>query len=307
MNKLKSADVKLSFVIINYNGKELLEQCLYSIFSNVSDAIKFEVIVVDDASTDGSVEMVKNKFPSVRLFVNEKESFSNFCLNRGILEAKGEYIHFLMPDTVVTPGTIEKMCKFLEQRNDVAAVTCYMTYPDGRFQQNATRDHNLKEIFLDYTFLGKMFPVWKKKVDKHYSYNGHDWTQNQEIENTGFTNMMVKKNVVDIVGLTDLSIKMYFSENDFCMRIRKNGWKIFYIAEGLIIHHLRGVVNKSNLKKIAKVYEIDLFQFVKKYYGYKIAGILKILILISNLLLSIREKKPVHLLERFLVEPGKHT
>lgn len=303
---LKFINTKVSFVIINYNGKELLEQCLSSILRSVNGSINFEIIVVDDASTDESVEMVKNKFPLVRLFVNERESFASFCLNRGILESKREYAHFLMPDTIVTSGTVEKMCEFLKQMDDVAAVTCNMSYPDGRFQQNATRDHNLKEIFLNYTFLGKIFPLWKKKVNDDYTYAGYNWERNHEIENTGFTNMLVRRDIIDKIGLIDLSM-LYFSENDFCMRIRKNKKKIYYIAEGNVIHHVRGVVKKLDIKKIAKVYENDLFQFVKKYYGTSVAWILRILVWISNLLLSLREKKPTRVLERFLVEPEKHT
>lgn len=305
-NNLKSPNIKVSFVIINYNGKELLEQCLSSILRSVNNSTSFEVIVVDDASTDGSAEMVRKKFSSVHLIVNEKESFWNVCLNKAIKAAKEEYIYFLMPDTLLTSGTVEKLLEFMEQRIDVSAVTCKTTYPDGRFQQNATRDNNLKEFFLNYTFLGKIFPLWKKKIHDDYTYAGYNWEQNHEIENAGLTNMLVRRDIIDKIGLIDLSM-LYFSENDFCMRIRKNGDKIYYLAEGNVIHHLRGVVKKLNIKKIAKVYENDLFQFVKKYYGSLIAWMLRILVWISNLLLSLRERKPMRLLERFLVEPEKHT
>lgn len=300
--KFKLNKIDVSFVIINYNGCFFLEQCLSSIQNSVSKSLTFEIIVVDDASTDGSVAMIREKFPSVHLIINDKESFSNVCLNKGIKAAKGEYVHFLMPDTLLTPGTVEKLVDFMKQRNNVGAVTCRIVYPDGRFQQNACRNHNLKEIFLNYTFLGKLFPVWKKKVNDHYSYVGVDWNKNCEIENIGFTNMLVRKTVFDKIGLTDLRIKMYFSENDFCMRMQSNGWKIFYVSEGKVVHHLRGVVKKSGLKKISKIYEKDTIQFVKKYYGSTIAVILRIFIWISNFLISVREKKPTRVTERFLVE-----
>lgn len=300
---IKSLNPKVSFVIINYNGCDLLEQCLYSIQHAVNKPTSFEIIVVDDASTDGSAEMVKEKFPSVHLIVNEKESFSNVCLNKGILPSKGEYVYFLMPDTMLTCGTVEKLIEFMEQRKDVCAVSCRVTYPDGRFQQNVSRGHNLKELFLNYTFLGKLFPKWKKKVNDIRSYAGWDWSQNHEIEEAGFTNILVRRDVFNKIGLTDLSMKMYFSENDFCMRIRKNGGKIYCLSEGKVIHHLRGVVKKSGVKKIAKIYENDLFQFVKKYYGTSVAWILRIFVWTSNLLLSLRERKPARVLERFLVEP----
>lgn len=302
-DKSEHLSPKVSFVSINYNGGELLEQCLASVQQSVH-SVAYEIIVVDDGSTDGSAEMIHKKFPSVHLLVNDKEMFSNVSLNRAIGLCKGEYVYFLMPDTLLTGGTLEKLLEFMKKNREVHALTSKTSYPDGRFQQGACRDNNLKFAFLNYTFLGKLFPKLKKKFNDIYAYAGWNWNENHEIENTGFTNMLVRRSVFDSVGIMDLCMKMYFAENDFCMRIRQRGGKIYYVAEGNVIHHLRGAVKKS-VKKIAKIYEQDIFHFFKKYYGFSIAYTLRILIWISNILLSMRERKPMRLLEIFLVEPEK--
>ncbi|MCX7957286.1 MAG: glycosyltransferase, partial [Endomicrobia bacterium] len=194
------SEIKVSFVIINYNGKIYLEKCLASIIKNVS-GITYEIIVVDDASTDGSAEMVRTKFSQVKLIVNDREMFSDFCLNRGVVAARGEYIHFLMPDTELTLGTEEELLKFMDERKDVVALTSKVVYPDGKFQQNACRDHTLEEILLNYTFLGKIFPVRKKIINYFYNYKDiKDWSNNLEIENCGLTHMLVRREVFSKIG-----------------------------------------------------------------------------------------------------------
>ncbi|MCX7641255.1 MAG: hypothetical protein N2Z20_01300, partial [Elusimicrobiales bacterium] len=153
----------------------------------------------------------------------------------------------------------------------------------------------------------KIFPVRKKIINYFYNYKDiKDWSNNLEIENCGLTHMLVRREVFSKIGLFDWKIKMYFAENDFCMRIRKLG-KIYYLSCGKVIHHLRGVVKKSGLKKVSKVYQQDTIKFVEKYYGSFWAVVLRYLLVVSNIMISLREGRPTRVLERFLVEPENNV
>ncbi len=191
----------------------------------------------------------------------------------------------------------------MDQNKDVAALTCKVFFPDGRFQKNACRDHNFVHGLLTFTFFGHLFSGWKQRSHDAFTYQGWDWNQNHEIEASGFTNLFVRRSAFDFAGLLDTGFKQYFSENDLCLRIRKNGGKIFYLAEGKVVHHLRGTVSKSNTGQIAKNYEHDCFHYYHKYYGILAALLLKLLILISNILISIKNQKPTRFFSTFLVNP----
>lgn len=293
---------KVSFLYCNFNAAKLLDQAL----SSVMDAASFtdyEIIVVDDVSTDESVQMVKSRFPSVHLIVNTETLWSEASFNRAIQAARGEYVHFLGTDTIVYKGTLEKLLSFMDQNQGVHAATCKVFFPDGRFQQNACRDHGLKNAFLNFTFLGHLFPGWKQRAHEQFTYRGWDWEKNQEVEASGFTNLMVRRSVLNAVGLLDTGFKQYFSENDLCLRIRKNGGKVYYLAEGKVVHHLRGTVSKSNISQIAMNYEQDCFYYFKKYYGFWTAAVLKFFIAVTNLLLTLKKGKPTRIFSTFLVNP----
>ncbi len=295
---------KISFIYCNFNAIKLLEQALYSVMQ-AAESIPHEIIVVDDVSTDESVRTIRHKFPSVNLIVNSQTLWSEASLNKAILSSKGEFIYFLGTDTVVHKGTAEPLLSFMDHNKDTHAVTCKVFFPDGRFQQNACRDQSLKLAFLTFTFLGHLFPSWKKKVHDDLTYKGWDWNENHEIETSGFTNLLVRKSAIENAGFIDTGFKMYFSENDLCVRIRKNGGKIFYIAAGKVVHHLRGTVSKSNISQITKNYEHDCFHYFHKNYGFWVAVLLNFLILLSNLLLSIKSRKPERVFSRFLMNPKK--
>ena len=293
---------KISFIYCNYSAARLLEQALLSVME-AAVSIPYEIIIVDDMSNDNSVEMIRTKFPSVHLIVNTETLWSEPSFNKAIQASKGTFIYFLGTDTIVHKGTAEALLSFMDRNPDVRAVTCRVFLPDGRFQQNACRDHNLKLALLNFTFLGHLFPSWKRKFHDDFTYKGWNWDENHEVEASGFTNLLIRRSALETAGFIDTGFRQYFSENDLCLRIRKNGGKIYYLAVGKVIHHLRGTVSKSNIKQIAKNYEQDCFHYFHKYYGLGAAVLLQILISFSNLILSIRDGKFNRVFTRFLASP----
>jgi len=299
MNEPKAP--KISIIFVNYNAAGIFKECLASIKNNVK-GVSYEIIAVDDVSTDNSVEMIRSGFPDVRLVVNEKTLWSTPSQNNAIRMSKGEYLLFLGTDTVVYQNSVEKMADFLDKNKDAGAVTSKVFFPNGDFQQNACRDQSLKLGVLNYTFLGKIFPGAKRKANDHYTYKGWSWDENHEIDATGLTNMMMRKSIIEHIGYLDENMN-YFVENDLCYRIRSDGNKIFYLAEGRIDHHLRGSVSKSNMSTIIRLFEHDFYQFFKKYYGPSAAFLLKILVSITNIMISVKNRRRDSIFASFLSKP----
>jgi GT2 family glycosyltransferase len=152
--------------------------------------------------------------------------------------------------------------------------------------------------------LGVLLPGLKKKLNAELGYQGEDWTRDREVAVVGDCNLMIRRDVFEKVGLYDETMKLYYTENDYCVRIREKGFKIVYLADGKVVHHLRGTVSKSGLRKISKIYEEDTLAYFRKYSGTGAALLLKVLIGITNLLLTLRHGSPQNIFAKFLT-PGK--
>lgn len=231
----------LSIIIVNWKVKELLKQCLNSIFSHLSGQ-EFEVIVVDNSSQDGSVEMIKNDFPEIKLIVNQSNlGFAKAC-NQGIRIARGKYLFLLNPDTQLTDNIQEKIINFMESHPEVGVGGCYLYYPNGRIQTSfykfTSLTNHLGRAFLFYTFLPK-----NRLTALFFS----DFlTDNQSIDRVTGGAMVVRRETFEEAGLFDESFFLYYEDEDLCYRIKKTGWKIAPIPDTKVIHHY----NKSSEKNI---------------------------------------------------------
>lgn len=289
----------VSVVVVNYNTKDKLAACLQSIGEN-SGGLSVETIVVDNASADGSADMVRARFPSVRLIQNKENRYFTGANNQGMAASEGRNILILNSDTRVLENSLSAMSSFLDANPGAGAVTCKMYYPDGSFYKNAAKDFTFGLAVLNCTFLGAFFKSLKRRMNEEFGYAGRDWSQNQDVEMIGDCNMMLPRRVYEKIGPYDEDMKLYYTENDLCLRIRALGLKVFYIAAGRVEHHLRGTVSQSGLKKISKIYEQDTLVYFKRYHGIAAAAVLKILIVMTNIILSVRHAKDENIFSRFL-------
>lgn len=272
----------LSISIVSYNTKHLLKQCIQSIYRNTT-GIEFEIIVVDNASRDGSPKMVKSEFPDIKLIENRENLYFTRANNQAIKIAKGRYVLVLNSDTEIVGNTLKEMVDYLESNPKVGAITPKMTYPNGTLQANCSKFPKLQNAIFNYTFLRLFMPRISRRLRHDYFYGDWDRSSSKEVDVVPDSAIIVRKEILFRVGMYDEQFLLYYTEDDLCRRIKRQGWKIIYIPIGNIIHHEQKSVKKESARKISKIYQNDMLKYNLKYYGNK-SYILVILVKITNAL-----------------------
>lgn len=234
----------ISVIIVSFNTKELLEECLKSVHSATKD-LKAEVYVVDNNSFDRSPDMVKEKFPQIKLIINKKNIGFSKANNLAIKSAKGQYLLILNPDTKLFPNTIKKMIEFMNRDKQIAVATCRVQLPDGKLDRDCRRHFPTPwRAFTHFSGLSKIF-TGSKVLDQYYMGYLPDNIEH-EVDACAGAFMMVRKSAVDKVGLFDEDFFFYGEDLDWCYRFRQAGYKIFYTPVTTVIHY-KGV--SSGIKK----------------------------------------------------------
>ncbi|PJC57545.1 MAG: glycosyl transferase, partial [Ignavibacteria bacterium CG_4_9_14_0_2_um_filter_37_13] len=225
----------LSIIIVNYNVKEFLQNLLTSLSKAVAN-LSSEIIVVDNGSDDGSVELLRNKFPQVTLISNEENLGFSKANNLGLRIAKGKNLLLLNPDTIVQEDTFEKLIKFFEEHQDAGMIGCKILNPDGTLQLACRRSFpGPWTSFCKVSGLSTMFP--KSKIFARYNLTFLDEDQSYEVDAISGSFMMVRREVFENIGGLDEQFFMYGEDLDWCYRVQKTGWKVYYVHETTIIHY----------------------------------------------------------------------
>jgi len=282
---LKGLDMQLSVIIVNYNVKHFLEQCLCSVYKAIkvlsagnSDTLA-EVIVIDNHSTDNSLEYLQAKFSDV-LFIanNENLGFAKAC-NQGLQSAKGKFILFLNPDTIVPEDCFQKCISFLESHKEAGALGIKMLDGSGKFLNESRRSFPSPVTSLyKLSGLSKLFPL--SRIFSRYHLGHLDKNKNHEVDVLAGAFMMVKKEVLDFVGGFDEIFFMYGEDVDLSYRIQKAGYKNYYFADSSIIHFKGESTRKGTLNYVRMFYKA-MSVFVRKHYGGSRAGLFNFLIHIA--------------------------
>jgi hypothetical protein len=233
---------RLAVIVVSYQVRELLDRCLDSFAgsrSSGANRLAIETWVVDNASTDGSAEMVRQRHPRVRLIANQENrgfaAASNQALREVLQENASCYVLLLNPDTEVVGDALNLLVDHLEQFPEVGAVGPALVYPDGRFQHSAFAFPGVAQLFLD------LFPLHGRLIESRL--NGRyprDWYaagQPFDIDHPLGAALMVRTDVVEQVGLLDEQFFMYGEEVDWCWRIKKAGWVVRCVPEARVVHH----------------------------------------------------------------------
>lgn len=260
----------MSIIIVNYNVKHFLEQCLYSVEKSL-DGIYAEVIVVDNASTDGSLEYLQPKFPAVKWIINQTNfGFAKAC-NEGLAEATGEYILFLNPDTIVAEDSFQNCLSFFQQHPDCGALGVKMIDGGGKFLKESKRSFPspLTSLFKLFGF-SMFFP--KSRLFSRYHLGHLDKNTDHEVDVLAGAFMMIPKKVLDKVGSFDETFFMYGEDIDLSYRIQKAGYKNYYFA-GTTIIHFKGESTKRGSLNYVRMFYNAMSIFVRKHYGATRAGV----------------------------------
>ena len=271
--------IDLSIIIVNYKSKAYLRSCLMSILKERD--VEYEIIVVDNASGDGSTQMVESNFPNVCLIKNMENLGFAKANNIALKHASGKYILLLNPDTELTGNTLKTCVSFMEKEKNVAAAGCKVIYPDGRIQiscgklpgiQSAfwggeSANKIFRKLFPDKTFVGAC-GISLDTIDKK-----------QEVENLLGAFVIIRKDVFSRLGYFDENMFVYFEESDLFHRIKKSGEKVMYIPETTVIHHAGG--STKSVQKAVEYYHKSQEYYLQKNYGLKNILLFRLLILAS--------------------------
>ena len=270
----------LSVIIVNWNTKKLLEDCLRSIFKFTKD-VGFEIIIVDNGSEDGSQSMLKKKFPQVKLIPNKDNLGFAKANNQGIKIAKGKYVLLLNSDTYLIENSFKKLVEKADELDDLGALGPLLLNEDRSIQQSVGFFPDLPQIFWWMTFIddlsgGTMLKPYHVDHDSFYkSEHEVDWV-------TGAA-FFIPTKVIDKVGLLDEKIFMYGEDFEWCFRIKKSGFKVYFSPAAKIVHIGGGSVNKIRTNAFAGEFK-GLVYFYKKYKGRTSLQILLFLLKMGTLL-----------------------
>lgn len=277
--------MKLSIIIPSFNGKELLRDCLRSIYTN-RPPFDFEVIVQDDLSDDGSANIVREEFPQAKVFENSKKGFFAETCNNGVRRATGEYIMILGQDTKFIDNTLEKLISFIDNDNTVGAITPRLLYADLKPQYRVRGFPTLKNLFLQILVDIHLLP---KKLS-YYKLLNFDFGKTQEIDQPSADALVIRKNIFqNLGGFDEKNFPSYFNDVDLCYRTKKAGYKIYYLADTKVIHLEGQSFGKMNWERIT-MWDNGLKKFFLKHYvssklSLKYLLLLKLLFLRRILLL----------------------
>ena len=291
----------ISIIIVSYNTRELLKDCLISVKSAKSN-LKVEVFVVDNDSNDKTKEMVKNDFPNVTLIANKKNVGFSKANNQALKKAKGKYILILNPDTILSPDTLNKMHSFMQENKDIAIATCRVELPNGKLDRDCRRHFPSPwRAFSHFVRLSNIFKH-SKLFDQYYMGYLPDNIEH-EIDSCVGAFMFIRKSTLDKVGLFDEDFFFYGEDLDLCWRFKQKGFKIYYTPVAKIIHykgaasglkstsaHLTKATQESKKKALFEsVHAMELFY--KKHLQHVYLFFINWLVLISlKVLEKIRTK-----------------
>lgn len=274
----------ISVIIVSYNVKEFLYQCLQSLRKSLVN-IDYEIIVVDNNSVDGSAEMVRYEFPDIRLINNkDNKGFASAC-NQGLAVSCGQFILLLNPDTLIQEDTIKTMLEFFSHHEEVGAAGCKILNADGSLQPACRRSFPTPMAAFPKIFgLSWLFP--KIKTFGKYNLSYLDPDELTEVDAVSGSFLMFRKVVWEQIGGLDETYFMYGEDLDYCYRIKQVGWKIYYVPFTKIIHY-KGESTKSaaydNFATFYRAMNIFVKNHFSKSYSIFFGALLRLGIFIRGL------------------------
>lgn len=267
----------LSIVIVSWNVRDLLRACLESIHATAPTDLSLEVIVVDNGSTDGTVEMLRKAFPWVWLIEAGGNLGFSGGNNLGLTASRGRYVLLLNPDTLVLGDALPKMLAYMEAHPQVGALGPQLLNEDGTVQSSRRRFPTFWTAVFESTWLQPIAP--KRTLDRYYMRD-HDDDEIVEVDWVQGAALLVRREVIEQVGSFDEGFFMYSEELDWQKRIKAAGWQIVYYPEAQIVHY----GGKSSEQVIAQrhiYFQNSKVRYFRKHHG-DLVGFLIRLILLSN-------------------------
>jgi N-acetylglucosaminyl-diphospho-decaprenol L-rhamnosyltransferase len=269
--------IDLSIVIVNWNTAELLAACLRSVYAH-ADGLAIEVLVVDNASTDDSVAMVRCDYPQVRLIVNPANVGFARANNQAIAESGGRYVMLLNSDTELMPGCLGHLTSVADSDPRIAAVGARLANPDGSFQAGPSDFLNPATAILEPWGI-----IQTLTRNRYYpSYSPQRSNQLSECDWVGGACLVIRREAISDVGLLDETFFMNCEEMDWCYRMRRRQWRVLYDPDAHVIHHGGASADRQSLEQRRRTYA-SKSRYITKYYGIIIGKIVALNFRLSSL------------------------
>jgi len=248
-------NMDISIIIVNWNTRDLLQSCLESVLRTIRD-ISYEIIVVDNASRDGSVAMLQDKYPQVRLIQNEENRGFGAANNQGMRIMVGRYALLANSDTVLTENAVHELYAFMETHPE-AAMACGQLLNADRSKQNSVAGFpDLLTLLTNTSLLEYLFP--NRYPSKRYN---HD--KPIEVDSCIGACLLVRKKAIDDVGMLDERYFFFFEETDWAYQMKEAGWKVFHVPTAFI-YHLQGQSIGRDIQSRVEYYR-SRYQFFLKW------------------------------------------
>jgi GT2 family glycosyltransferase len=265
----------LSIITVSWNVRDLLRDCIRSVDAG-RGLLHLEMIVVDSASSDGSVDMIKQEFPWVELIASEENLGFPGGNNVGIARAKGRNILLLNPDTVILDDALQVMVHYIDQHVDIGALGAKILNPDLSIQSSRRRFPTMLTAIFESTWLESVAPP---AILRDYYTRDLPDDESADVDWVTGACLMVPRLVIDQVGPLDEEYFMYSEELDWCRRIKDAGWRVIYLPQAQIIHH----VGKSSEQAVTDRhinFQRAKLRYFRKYHGRWPTTLLRILLLL---------------------------
>ncbi len=279
----------LSVVIVNWNVCDLLRCCLHSLLANTqhpTSPIQIELIVIDNASSDGSAEMVRTEFPQVQLIANDQNQGFTAATNQGLAVAQGRYLLLLNPDTEVVGDALATMVRYMDAHPQVGALGPQLYYPDGSRQPSRRRFPTFTTALVESTIIQEW---WRDNrfLRRYYMADTPDDTI-QEVDWVIGACLLVRRQVYEQVGGLDEGFFMYSEELDWCRRIKDAGWQVVYLPTATVIHH-EGRSSEQVVPARHIYFQSSKVRYFRKHHGALRAELLRRFLLATYVYQLVRE------------------
>jgi len=255
--------VMISVIIVTFNSENFIRSCIKSVISSFKRE-NYEIIVVDNCSNDNTVKILYEEFKQVRLIRFTKNKGFAYANNVAFERSKGEYITLLNPDTIVTEGSLEKMAECLSKNDDVGMVGAKLKNFDGSLQLSCRRFPNYLNVFFGRkSVLRNIFPG--NPISKDFMLENLDYDKLQDVDWMMGAAVMLKRDLVEKIGLFDEDYKLFVEDTDLCFRIRKAGKRVVFLPDAVVFHY-HGASVKEGFSKAQVYHNIGMFNFFKKNF-----------------------------------------
>ncbi|MBC7224061.1 MAG: glycosyltransferase family 2 protein, partial [Anaerolineae bacterium] len=264
-----------SVIVVNWNTRDLLRECLASVVAQVGE-VALELLVVDNASTDGSAQMVPQEFPQARLWENAENRGFAAANNQAIAQARGRYLFLLNSDAALRPGALRALAGFLDAHPEAAVAGPLVLNPDGTVQASCFRFPTAWDVFCEMSFLTALFP--RSPFFNRRGMGGFDRRTVREVDWVLGAAMAVRREWAERVGGLDEGYFMYVEEMDWCRRIREAGGRVFFFPRAEVVHH--GGVSRARAKAaILPRAFASRFRYYERFHGRGYARLVRALTL----------------------------